>query len=149
MLKLAGLIAIAYLRWSKFEQTASLVQQKEVLSRWSRKHGVTIVDWIVDDGISGTLREDRRPGFGEFVKQVETRPDVNLGVCFDLSRFGRFQDPNVYGYYFTKAKDVGKFFYFPYFCGGIRCFTTRTRRFACTRSTASAHCYWGRCSTAR
>lgn len=104
--------AVAYIRFSTDDQSASLGQQRDVIERWAKENGHTIIDWITDDGVSGTLREDRRPGLGNLLEAVRNRNDFHIAVCYDLSRFGRFQDPNTYGFYFQQAHDARKQFYF-------------------------------------
>ncbi len=107
-----GLRAIAYLRWSRDEQAKSLEQQKSVISTWAKENGVTILDYVIDDGVSGTLDESRRKGLARLIRMIEERTDFAFVVGFDLSRFGRFQDFNAYGYFFMMAHKRRKFYYF-------------------------------------
>ena len=42
-----GMSAVAYLRWSKDEQCASLKQQRAVITSWAAKYGVSIINMLM------------------------------------------------------------------------------------------------------
>ena len=79
-----------YCRLSRDDERAgesvSIENQKELLSRHAREQGWTIVDYYVDDGVSGTTFD--RPGFNRLVQDARDGK-INIALCKDLSRLGR------------------------------------------------------------
>lgn len=67
-------------------ESVSIENQKELLYRYVREQGWTLIDYYVDDGVSGTTFD--RPGLNRLVGDV-TSGKVNLVLCKDLSRWGR------------------------------------------------------------
>lgn len=79
-----------YCRLSRDDERAgesvSIENQKELLSRHAREQGWTIIDYYVDDGVSGTTFD--RPGFNRLVQDARDGK-INIALCKDLSRLGR------------------------------------------------------------
>lgn len=67
-------------------ESVSIENQKELLARHAREQGWTIVDYYVDDGVSGTTFD--RPGFNRLVQDARDGK-INIALCKDLSRLGR------------------------------------------------------------
>ena len=67
-------------------ESVSIENQKELLSRHAREQGWTIIDYYVDDGVSGTTFD--RPGFNRLVQDARGGK-INIALCKDLSRLGR------------------------------------------------------------
>ncbi len=57
-----------------------------MLGRYVREQGWTIIDYYVDDGVSGTTFD--RPGFNQLIADA-TAGKIDLVLCKDLSRLGR------------------------------------------------------------
>src|SRR5687767_12532202 len=53
--------AVAYLRVSTAEQELGPQAQRANIERWATTHGVTIVAWRTDQGVSGGAELDKRP----------------------------------------------------------------------------------------
>lgn len=86
--------AAAYLRMSTDMQATSTDNQMEVIAAYAERFGFTIVKVYCDEGKSG-LRLSGRDGMQQLLSDASTgtaRFSVVL-VC-DVSRWGRFQDPD-------------------------------------------------------
>lgn len=68
------------------DESVSIENQKELLTRHAREQGWTIIDYYVDDGVSGTTFD--RPGFNRLVQDARDGK-INIALCKDLSRLGR------------------------------------------------------------
>ncbi|MGN0182453.1 MAG: recombinase family protein, partial [Candidatus Ornithomonoglobus sp.] len=83
-------IAGLYLRLSKDDGTdaesASIQTQKTMLTRYCRDNGISIYDYYIDDGFSGT--NFNRPRFNDMLADIETNK-INCVITKDLSRLGR------------------------------------------------------------
>ena len=79
-----------YCRLSRDDERAgesvSVENQKELLTRHAREQGWTVIDYYVDDGVSGTTFD--RPGFNRLVQDARDGK-INIALCKDLSRLGR------------------------------------------------------------
>ncbi|MCM1523834.1 MAG: recombinase family protein [Ruminococcus sp.] len=83
--------AALYLRLSKDDgldnmESSSIQTQKEMLTRYCRENGISIADYYVDDGYSGTNFD--RPSFKRMISDIEGGK-VNCVITKDLSRLGR------------------------------------------------------------
>ena len=67
-------------------ESASIENQKEMLTRHVKEQGWNLYDVYVDDGHSGTSFD--RPGLNRMIADA-TDKKINLILCKDLSRFGR------------------------------------------------------------
>lgn len=72
----------------------SIVQQKEILSEYARKHGFENTRFYADDGYSGT--NFNRPDFQRMMTDVQAGLMKTI-IVKDMSRFGR--DYIMVGYY--------------------------------------------------
>lgn len=79
-----------YCRLSKDDflqgESSSIQNQKAMLTRHCDEQGWRIVDYYVDDGISGTTFE--RSGFKRMIEDIEAGK-ISLVITKDLSRLGR------------------------------------------------------------
>lgn len=79
-----------YCRLSRDDERAgesvSIENQRELLTRHAREQGWTVIDYYVDDGVSGTTFD--RPGFNRLVQDARDGK-INIALCKDLSRLGR------------------------------------------------------------
>lgn len=84
------LFAYAYYRLSREEaqksESTSISNQKKIVEAYCQQHGITILQFFVDDGWSGG--NFQRPGFQNMMQALETRK-ANLVITKDLSRLGR------------------------------------------------------------
>lgn len=64
----------------------SILNQKDMLSKYAKERGFTNPRFFVDDGVSGSTFN--RPGFQEMLTEVEAG-NVRTVIVKDMSRFGR------------------------------------------------------------
>ncbi|SBV98534.1 Recombinase [uncultured Eubacteriales bacterium] len=90
MNSIATVNAGIYCRLSVDDQTSgeseSIQTQKALLTDYCKQHNFRIVDYYIDDGVSGTSFE--RPEFQRMLGAIEAG-QINTVICKDLSRFGR------------------------------------------------------------
>jgi len=98
--------AVAYLRRSTDRQEQSIGDQRKALERHAQEHGFDILDFYVDDAISGTSSEERKA----FLKLIE---DAGTEGCpwryvlvYDIKRFGRLDNDEA-GYYRFQLRKAG------------------------------------------
>lgn len=68
------------------DESESIQTQKAMLTDYCHQHGFHIVDYFIDDGVSGTSFD--RPDFRRMLDAIEAGA-INTVICKDLSRFGR------------------------------------------------------------
>lgn len=106
--------AIGYLRVSTEDQArddkTSLADQECAIAAKAVELGVTIGRPFRDEGVSGRTAH-RRPGFMEMFRFCEAnqRPlrDPGYVVMLNISRFGRFEDPDEFAYWRVQFKNLG------------------------------------------
>ncbi len=83
-----------YLRMSTEHQQYSTENQADAIIRYAEHHGLEIVRTYADEGKSG-LDVNWRPALQQLIADVtEGRADFEMVLVYDISRFGRFQDPD-------------------------------------------------------
>ncbi len=91
-------ITALYCRLSRDDELSgdsnSIVNQKEILSAYAKKHGFSNIKFYVDDGFSGT--NFNRPDFQKMLEDVKGGI-IGTIIVKDMSRFGR--DYIMVGYY--------------------------------------------------
>src|ERR1700742_3530932 len=61
--------ALAYLRVSTEEQT--IQQQRDEIERWAQRSGIRILDWFVDEGVSGAAAPAESPALMEALAELK------------------------------------------------------------------------------
>jgi len=93
------LIPVAeYLRMSTNLQQYSIASQKAALSQYARAHHMEVVQTYIDSGRSG-LRLKNRHALRQLLKDVINQPKFKAIIVYDVSRWGRFQDPDEAAHY--------------------------------------------------
>ena len=89
-----GRCAVAYLRMSTDLQQYSTENQMAVIKSYAAEHDMEIVAIYSDEAKSG-LRLENRPGMRQMLEDAQ-REDSGFDVIlvYDISRWGRFQDPD-------------------------------------------------------
>jgi DNA invertase Pin-like site-specific DNA recombinase len=95
-----------YLRMSTTHQKYSLDHQRVALSRYARENNMEIVKTYSDPGCSG-LELKHRPGLRQLLQDVVSKPIFRAIVVYDVSRWGRFQDPDESAHYEFLCKSAG------------------------------------------
>lgn len=95
-----------YLRMSTSHQRYSLENQRSALDLYAREHGMTIVQTYSDPACSG-LEMKRRPGLRQLLQDVVSKPCFQAVLVYDVSRWGRFQDPDEAAHYEFLCKSAG------------------------------------------
>lgn len=91
--------AAAYLRMSTRDQIHSLGNQAAAIAAYAARHGYDLVRTYEDAGISGR-RADNRGGFkGLLATVLGGAADFTVILVYDVSRWGRFADPDQAGHY--------------------------------------------------
>ena len=83
--------AFGYVRMSSDAQEHSPAQQREEITKMTGDRGIRIAEWFVDEGITGDSVAQTAVVFGKSLVRLKQGAVKNV-VCWDLSRFGRF-DP--------------------------------------------------------
>ncbi len=108
---------LVYKRCSKDAQDASLEDQEQTLSLERAALGLTeVIATFEDDGLRG--HDETRPGLLAVLEYVRTHPvpvrsnaDFIPILVYELSRFGRFDDPKKIFSYFVEIERSGYEFY--------------------------------------
>jgi DNA invertase Pin-like site-specific DNA recombinase len=102
--------AIAYYRHSaEDKQENSVLIQREHTKKFAEQHTIEIIHEESDEGKSGLLAS--RPGFDKLFNNWilnPNAPEFNYILVYDVSRWGRFQDPDEAAYYEMLGKKRGK-----------------------------------------
>ncbi|WP_284734828.1 recombinase family protein [Sphingosinicella terrae] len=86
--------AAEYVRMSTEHQRYSTDNQQTAIRRYAEKRGYEIVKTYADEGKSG-LRLDGRDALKQLLAEVETKSAAfKVILVYDVSRWGRFQDPD-------------------------------------------------------
>lgn len=83
-------ITALYCRLSRDDElqgdSNSIVNQKNILSKYAKDNGFKNIQFFIDDGVSGTTFD--REGFQAMIAEVE-KDNVSTVIVKDMSRFGR------------------------------------------------------------
>ncbi|MEM6503854.1 MAG: recombinase family protein [Planctomycetota bacterium] len=88
--------AVGYLRRSTDRQEQSIPDQKAAVEAYAEQHGAKLIDFYVDDAISGTSAVTRR-AFQQMIKDAEGG-GFDYVIVYDVKRFGRVDNDEA-GYY--------------------------------------------------
>ena len=99
--------AAQYLRMSTDQQRYSLQAQAEAIQGYAALHRLDIVRSYVDAGKSGTTF-DRRDGLKALISDVVNgQADFEAVIVLDVSRWGRFPDPDQAAHYEFMCREAG------------------------------------------
>lgn len=103
----ASLRAAQYVRMSTEHQNYSIEFQTAVNAAYALERNLVIVRTYADAGISG-VRIDKREGLkGLLADVVSGDADFSVVLVYDVSRWGRFQDPDEAAHYEFICKAAG------------------------------------------
>jgi len=98
--------AVGYLRRSTDRQEQSIGDQRKAIERYAEEHGYELLDFYVDDAVSGTTAEQRKA----FLRLIE---DAGVPNCpfrnvlvYDVKIFGRLDNDEA-GYFRFQLRKAG------------------------------------------
>jgi DNA invertase Pin-like site-specific DNA recombinase len=65
--------AVAYLRVSTERQGLGLAAQRTAIQRWAKLHGIEVLGWFIDEGVSGGLPVEDRPSLRAALAELRTK----------------------------------------------------------------------------
>ena len=96
-----------YMRMSTEHQKYSIENQTAAISEYATKHGIEVVTEYVDDGKTGVTISGR-VGLQRLLRDVETgKPDFDIILVLDITRWGRFQDHDENAHYEYRCRKAG------------------------------------------
>lgn len=99
--------AAMYMRMSTEHQKYSIENQTSAITEYATKHGIEIVTEYIDDGKTGVTIAGRG-GLQRLLRDVETgKPDFNMILVLDITRWGRFQDHDENAHYEYRCRRAG------------------------------------------
>lgn len=99
--------AAEYVRMSTEHQKYSTDNQSAEIRSYAQRRGFEIVRTYADEGKSG-LRVDGRDSFQQLLTDIQSgNADFESILVYDVSRWGRFQDPNEAAHYVWLCKSAG------------------------------------------
>jgi len=102
-----GRPAAQYLRMSTDRQDVSLEYQSKVIAAWAAQHGFAVVATFADEGVSG-VGIDKREALKDLLRKViGGQSDFEAVLVYDVSRWGRFQNPDQAAHYEFMCEEAG------------------------------------------
>jgi DNA invertase Pin-like site-specific DNA recombinase len=99
--------AAQYVRMSTEHQQYSTDNQAAAILKYAEQNGYAIVRTYSDEGRSG-LNIDGRPAFRQLLDDIESgQADYQVLLVYDISRWGRFQDPDEAASYDFRCRKAG------------------------------------------
>lgn len=91
--------AAQYLRMSTDRQASSIGHQRATIAAYAMAHGYDISRTYIDEGISGLIIEERSGLKSLLADVLSGGPDFDVILVYDVSRWGRFQNPDQAAHY--------------------------------------------------
>jgi DNA invertase Pin-like site-specific DNA recombinase len=91
--------AVQYVRMSTDRQDLSPEMQMQAIGAYAKQHGLAVVDTYLDSGISGRTLEKRAAMKRLLSDVAQHERKFSAVLVYDVSRWGRFQDPDASAYY--------------------------------------------------
>lgn len=99
--------AAQYLRMSTEHQRFSIDAQKLAISKYAKEHGYEIVETYADPGRSGLSLKGRKGLQRLLTDALDRNRHFEAVLVLDVSRWGRFQDPDQAGHYEFICRQAG------------------------------------------
>ena len=99
--------AAQYLRKSTEHQRYSTENQAAAIAKYARRRGCRIVKTYTDEGISGLQLKNRKALKQLLADAVSDDPGYDLILVYDVSRWGRFQNPDQSAHYEFLCSEAG------------------------------------------
>lgn len=91
---------------STTQQKYSLENQRALIAAYAARHGYKISATYEDAGRSG-LSINQRSGLQALLRDVASSPEFSVILVVDVSRWGRYQDPDEAAHYEFLCRDAG------------------------------------------
>jgi DNA invertase Pin-like site-specific DNA recombinase len=99
--------AVEYVRMSTEHQQYSIENQQDVIRKFAEQHGTNIVRTYADGAKTGMLFKGRN-ALQELIRAVESgQPDFDTILVYDVTRWGRYLDPDESAYWEFLCKRKG------------------------------------------
>src|SRR3989338_2950316 len=98
--------AIAYLRKSTDLQETSLEQQKEKVLEFAKEHAVRVIEIFAEEACGENV--EGRPEFRKMVECCKSNEDFQYVFVYDISRWGRFENPKEAVYWEVEVERAGR-----------------------------------------
>lgn len=98
--------AIAYLRKSTDLQEASLEQQKEKILLFAKEHSIKVIDSFAEEACGENV--EGRPQFRKMIEYCKSETGFQYVLVYDISRWGRFENPKEAVYWEVEVERAGK-----------------------------------------
>ncbi len=99
--------AVQYLRMSTDQQSYSLANQTQRIGAYAQARGLQIVGSYIDEGQSGLSLRGRRGLQALLADVIATQRDFDHVLVLDVSRWGRFQNPDEAAHYEFLCRTAG------------------------------------------
>lgn len=99
-------LAAQYLRMSTEQQRYSLENQARLIAEYARQRGYEIIASYEDGARSGVTAK-RRHGLQALLRDVLASPQYSAVLVVDVSRWGRFQNPDEAAHYEFLCREAG------------------------------------------
>ena len=98
--------AAQYLRMSTDKQRYSIANQEAAILAYASENGFEIIQSYTDEGRSG-VTINRRDGLKALLRDVMSGAPFSTVLVLDVSRWGRFQDPDQAAHYEFLCREAG------------------------------------------
>ena len=98
--------AIAYLRKSTDLQETSLEQQKEKVLEFAKEHSVRVIEIFAEEACGENVKG--RPEFRKMIECCKSNEDFQYVFVYDISRWGRFENPKEAVYWEVEVERAGR-----------------------------------------
>lgn len=98
--------AIAYLRKSTDLQEASLEQQKEKILLFAKEHSIKVIEFFAEEACGENV--EGRLQFRKMIECCKSQDVFQYVLVYDISRWGRFENPKEAVYWEVEIEKAGK-----------------------------------------
>jgi DNA invertase Pin-like site-specific DNA recombinase len=98
--------AIAYLRKSTDLQETSLEQQRENILLFAKEHSIEVIEFFAEEACGENV--EGRPQFRSMIDCCKSQQGFQYVLVYDISRWGRFDNPKESVYWEVEVEKTGK-----------------------------------------
>lgn len=98
--------AIAYLRKSTDLQETSLEQQRENILLFAKEHSIEVIECFAEEACGENV--EGRPQFRKMIERCKAESGFQYVLVYDISRWGRFENPKESVYWEVEVEKTGK-----------------------------------------